>query len=45
MSNMSEIKHIYWSQLNFLEWQMIVAKTEKGLCFIGSNQGTAKELE
>ncbi|TFJ77407.1 cysteine methyltransferase [Carnobacterium maltaromaticum] len=45
MSNMSEIKHIYWSQLNFLEWQLIVAKTEKGLCFIGSNQGTAKELE
>ncbi|WP_193554122.1 methylated-DNA--[protein]-cysteine S-methyltransferase [Carnobacterium maltaromaticum] len=42
---MSEIKHIYWSQLNFLEWQLIVAKTEKGLCFIGSNQGTAKELE
>lgn len=45
MSNMSKIKHIYWSQLNFLEWQLVVAKTEKGLCFIGSNQGTAKELE
>lgn len=45
MSNMSEIKQIYWSQLNFLEWQLIVATTENGLCFIGSNQGTITELE
>lgn len=31
--------------MNFLEWQLVVAMTEKGLCFIGSNQGIVEELE
>ena len=42
---MNEIKQIYWSQLNFSEWQLVVAMTEKGLCFIGSDKGTVEELE
>lgn len=42
---MNETKQIYWSQLNFLEWHLIVATTEIGLCFIGSNHGTVEELE
>ena len=36
---------IYWSILEYEQWQLYVAKTEKGLCYVGSPGESYEELQ
>ncbi|MBB4824581.1 methylated-DNA-[protein]-cysteine S-methyltransferase [Sporosarcina luteola] len=36
---------IYWTNFKHHEWQMVVAATKKGICYISSNQSSFDELE
>ncbi len=38
-------KKIYWSLLNYKEWKMYIAATEKGLCFVGSQNKPFDEVK
>ncbi|MGX7418308.1 methylated-DNA--[protein]-cysteine S-methyltransferase [Carnobacterium gallinarum] len=42
---MKQENQIYWEQLTLPKWQLIVAATDTGICFIGSNYGEITELE
>ena len=37
--------NIYWSVVQFQDWNVLVAATDQGLCFVGSNNGSFSELE
>ncbi|MEH7416790.1 methylated-DNA--[protein]-cysteine S-methyltransferase [Neobacillus drentensis] len=42
----SQIKPtIYWSILNYKDWEMYIAATSKGLCFVGSQSMPFEELK
>jgi methylated-DNA-[protein]-cysteine S-methyltransferase len=36
--------NIYWSDLHEAEWRLVIAATDKGICFVGSQDGDVKEL-
>jgi methylated-DNA-[protein]-cysteine S-methyltransferase len=35
---------VYWSLLNFKDWNLYIAATEKGLCYVGSQNKPFEEL-
>lgn len=37
--------NVYWTQFSYDDWTMYVAKTDKGLCYIGSPNKPFSELE
>ena len=39
------MKTIQYSVINYDEWQLYIAKTEKGLCYVGSPGETLEEME
>nr|WP_235846965.1 methylated-DNA--[protein]-cysteine S-methyltransferase [Neobacillus soli] len=36
--------HIYWSLFKFKDWNLYLAATEKGLCYVGSQNKSFQEL-
>lgn len=44
MTNKSS-KTIYWSNLSYEDWNLYIAATEEGLCFVGSQNQPFEELE
>lgn len=40
----ANVKIIYWASLKYNDWNLYMAATEKGLCFVGSQNGTFAEL-
>lgn len=44
MSVSNRKPNIYWTELNEGDWRLLIAATEEGLVFIGSQGGSADEL-
>lgn len=38
-------KAVYWTLLEYGQWEMYLAATSEGLCYVGSQQGSFDELE
>ena len=39
-----ETNRVYWTLLNYRTWQLYIAATKEGLCYIGSQQAPFEEL-
>ena len=37
--------YIYWTEMSWHDWQMFLASTDEGLCYIGSPNASFSELE
>ncbi|MFC5530199.1 methylated-DNA--[protein]-cysteine S-methyltransferase [Cohnella yongneupensis] len=36
--------NVYWTELRYAEWHLVVAATEEGLCYVGSQGGSQPEF-
>lgn len=43
--NHASKESIYWTQLECADWQMYIAASEAGLCYVGSQQQAFEELQ
>ncbi|PEJ53310.1 cysteine methyltransferase [Bacillus sp. AFS002410] len=42
--NVNSNDNLYWTIVNHKEWNIYIAATNKGLCFVGSQNGAKQEL-